>query len=105
MKSPPIELNVSPQSDSGTLYMAHWNDGDVYLAGVDEIWLDLLPFMIARKLLSQGYNPARLLIVRLQGADYRFMSAPLGMVAAPPLLNAASPAAQPTHCIYRRPGW
>jgi hypothetical protein len=100
----PIELNVSPHSDNTMLYMACWNDGDVFLNGIDEIWIDLLPFLIARKLLSQGYDPARPLIVRLQGADYIFMQAPLGVVAATPLLNTAAPVTRSARCLYRRAG-
>ncbi len=65
-----IELMVRPHSDCGYLYKCCWGDGEALLDGIPEIWLDLIAFMVARRLLAQGYNPDRLLIVRLCGADY-----------------------------------
>ena len=65
-----------------------WPDDESGLTGIPEIYLDLAPFMAARFLLSQGYNPQRLLIVRLQGADYELLRAPLGAAAAMPMVNA-----------------
>lgn len=55
-----------------------------------------------RQLLEQGHNLDRLLIVHLQGADLDMMRAPLGAVAATPLVNAAAPVKQPMRCIYNR---
>jgi hypothetical protein len=55
-----------------------------------------MPFLIARSLLSQGYNAKRLLIVRLEGADYEMQRAPLGAVAATPLVNTGAPVSEPT---------
>jgi hypothetical protein len=41
--------------------------------------------MVARKLLSGGSHPER--IVKLRGADFELMHVPLGIVAATPVLN------------------
>jgi hypothetical protein len=73
-----------------------------FLANIPDTWLDLIPYMVARRLLEQGNNPDQLLIVRLRGADFDLMRAPLGVVAATPLLNIDKPVSKPTHCIYRR---
>lgn len=101
----PFELVVEQQADSSwhTMYCVRWDDGEpdsVMLANIPECWLDLIPYMVARKLLEQGNNPDRPLIVRLRGADFELMRAPLGQVAAPPVLND-TPVNQPTHCLYR----
>jgi hypothetical protein len=100
----PFELMVEEQPDSWCCYHVRWCDGEpdsVMLANIPEAWLDLIPFMAARRLLEQGSNPDRLLIVRLHGADFDLMRAPLGVVAAPPLLNVDRPVTRPTHCLYR----
>ncbi len=96
----PIELTVQEHPDSPLHYRIVWLDGDLFLGAIPECWLDLAPYMAARTLLEQGYNASRELIVRLQGADYELMRAPLGVVAAPPSL-ATSPVTQPTRCVYR----
>jgi hypothetical protein len=98
----PFELMVEPQPESCCCYQVRWCDGEpdsVMLANIPEPWLDLIPFMVARRLLEQGSNPDRLLIVRLCGADFDLMRAPLGVVAAPPLLD--KPVTRPAHCLYR----
>ena len=56
----------------------------------------------ARFLLSQGYNSQRLLIVRLQGADYEQLRAPLGAAAAMPKVNVTAPVSQGTRSIFQR---
>jgi hypothetical protein len=56
----------------------------------------------ARFLLSQGYNSQRLLIVRLQGADYELLRAPLGAAAAMPKVNVTAPVSQGTRSIFQR---
>jgi hypothetical protein len=99
----PLELMVEPDTHAWC-YRACWCDGEpdsTFLANIPESWLDLIPFMVARKLLEQGNNPDRLLIVRLRGADFDLMRAPLGVVAAPPLLNTAKPVTKPAYCVYR----
>ena len=78
----PIELTVTPHQDDHSLYRAGWADGDTLLSHIPEPWLDLMGFLIARRLLEQGYDVNRLLVVRLQGADYELMRAPLGAAAA-----------------------
>lgn len=90
-------LTVVP--DSGSTYTVYWGDGDLELAGIPEVYLDLIPFMLARKLLSLGYSARRLLVVRLQGADYEMVRAPLGAVAATPLVNVQAPVSRPAHAV------
>ena len=98
----PIELTVTPHQDDHSLYRAGWADGDTLLSHIPEPWLDLFGFLIARRLLEQGYDVNRLLIVRLQGADFDLMRAPLGAAAATPLVNVAAPVKQAAHAIFRR---
>jgi hypothetical protein len=80
---------------------AQWLDGEPTLCGVPEAWLDLMPYLIARKLLEQGYDAERELIVHLAGADYDLMRAPLGLVAATPVLGAV-PVKHGARCVYSR---
>jgi hypothetical protein len=101
----PFELIVEEQHGDAGCYRVCWCDGEpdpVYLCNLPEIWLDLIPYMVARRLIRQHNNPERLLIVKLRGADYELMRAPLGMVAASPLLNVDNPVNKPAHCLYRR---
>ncbi|MGO9401734.1 MAG: hypothetical protein ACLP19_28435 [Xanthobacteraceae bacterium] len=95
-----IELTMRPHADNGYLFEAIWNDGEVFINGVHEGCIDLAPF--ARRLLEQGYDTRRTLIVRLRGADYLLMHAPLGAVAATPLVNHAHPVEHPTQSIYHQ---
>ena len=83
-----IELTVKPHADNGLLYAACWSDGDAVVHHIPEIFLDLVPFLAARQLVDWGYNLDRQMIVRLQGADYTMMRAPLGCAAAPPQVSA-----------------
>jgi hypothetical protein len=98
----PIEVTVAPQADDGEFYEASWPDGDTMVRGIHEKFLDLIPFMLARQLLEWGYNVERELIVRLQGADYELMRAPLGAVAATPLVNRERPVKGPTRFMRLR---
>jgi hypothetical protein len=93
----PIEMQVEEQN----AYQYHvryeaWHyreprdDGSdkIFLANIPLSWLDIVGFMVARKLVDEGgYDLDRELIVRLQGADRDLTRAPLGIVAATPLLN------------------
>jgi hypothetical protein len=45
-----------------------------------------------------------LLVVRLHGADYELMRAPLGAAAAPPLVNFAPPVKEPAPAMGLRHG-
>jgi hypothetical protein len=96
----PIELTVEPQDefcfrvfwyDNHGQYHDYrdgdWRKDDVVLANVPLPMLDLVPFMAARKLIDYGYDPNRLLIVRIRGGDLDMLRAPLGLVAAPPQLG------------------
>jgi hypothetical protein len=95
-----IKLIVEQQPDDNC-YRVCWCDGEPYWreANIPEILLDLVPYMVARKLLSTGYRPDRILIVKLQGADYELMHAPLGIVAATPVLND-KPVTESTRSLY-----
>lgn len=95
-----ITITVMPQPDS-LHYMACWDEGERLFANIPELWLDLTPFMAARQLLEWGYDPNRLLIVRLQGADYELLRATVGAAAATPLVNTAAPVKQATRCVFR----
>jgi hypothetical protein len=97
---PAIELIVVPR---GPMQCdAQWLDGEPSLCGIPECWLDLMPFLLAHKLIEQGYDAERALIVHLEGADYDLMRAPLGLVAATPTLSAI-PVEHGARCIYRGP--
>jgi hypothetical protein len=92
-----IVLTVMPHPDDDWLCKACWADGGDLVWSVPYHCLDLLPFMIARILLEQGYDLERLLVVRLRGADFEMMRAPLGAVAATPLVNTLKPVRYPQH--------
>ena len=95
----PIELVTQPHPENPQYYYASWPDGETFqLPPIPESLLDLVPYMLARLLFERGYNPARLLVISLRGADYDLMRAPLGLVAAKPQLSAA-PVEHPTHAL------
>jgi hypothetical protein len=99
----PFQLIVEEQPGSDGCYRVRWCDDEpknIFLANIPPSWLDLIPYMVARKLLEQGNNPERLLIVKLRGADFDLMRSPLGVVAAPPLLNTNKPVTQRVHNPY-----
>jgi hypothetical protein len=100
-----IELTVHPHPDEDSYFQVSWTDGEPVILAIFDVYLDLIPFMVARQLLQRGYRDdvERLLVVRLTGADYELMRAPLGQVAAKPLVNT-TPVTRPTHSIYRRRG-
>jgi hypothetical protein len=96
--SPAIEITVVPQRED-CRYRACWPDGETLLTQVPESFLDLIGFMLARRLLEQGYAVERIFIVRLQGADFELMRCPLGTAAAAPLINYAAPVKGPTRAL------
>lgn len=59
----PIELIVRPAKNE--TYGAYWSDGEVLAYDVTEVMPDLMPWLLARKLLMQGYDTERLLAVCL----------------------------------------
>jgi hypothetical protein len=92
MSKPAIEVIVEPHSDNNALYAVWWCDhSDRLLHGLPECWLDVLPWLIARRLLEWEYDTERTLVVKLIGADYEMARAALGALAATPLLNTAAP--------------
>jgi hypothetical protein len=108
MSNMPIELTVSSHHDDHSRYQVSWSDGSHLIVQIPEIWLGLISFMSARALLEQGYKANRVLVIRLQGADYDLVSAPLGAVAATPLINYANPVKQSTRQYgqrYERVQW
>jgi hypothetical protein len=97
----PIEMNVEEQNEyqyrvryDAWQYHEPRDDGSdkIFLANIPLSWLDIVAYMVARKLLDEGgYDVDRQLIVKLQGSDRELMRAPLGVVAATPLLNTDKP--------------
>jgi len=96
----PIEVTAMPDRDDSSQFMVVWN-GSLQAQHVPDIWLDMIPFMVARVLLSQGYNAKRPFIVHLLGADYDLCRSTLGAVAATPLVNTARPVTEPSTCVFR----
>jgi hypothetical protein len=90
-----------PDRDVSWQYAVRWPDGSLQAEHVPDIWIDMIPFMAARVLLSQGYDAARPFIVRLLGADYDLCRSTLGAVAATPLVNTGKPVTHPTTCVFR----
>jgi hypothetical protein len=92
-----IEMTVEEQDEyqyrvryDAWTYREPRDDGrdKIFLANIPLSWVDIISFMIARKLMDEGgYNVDRQLIIKLQGADRELMHAPLGIVAATPLPN------------------
>jgi hypothetical protein len=64
----PIEVMVEEQPELGNSWRVVWcnRDPDILIGNIPECWMDLIPFMVARQLLFQGYDLDQLLIVRLQ---------------------------------------
>jgi hypothetical protein len=97
-----IEMTVEDQG--GRRYRVRWHHygpDDIFLADIPEQWLDLIGFMVARKLAEYGYNSEQLLVVKLQGVDYDLMRTSLGSAAATPKVNFANPVTEPARCIYK----
>lgn len=100
-------FDVMPDRDNSRRYQACRPDdehyrGERYAWDIPEIMLDLLPFMVARKLLAQGYDAGNsFLMLRLQNSDRELCRASLGAVAATPLINHEAPVLAPTYCVYR----
>jgi hypothetical protein len=93
----PIEMLIEPQNEyqyhvryDAWQYRAPRNDGSdkIFLGNIPLSWIDIVSFMIARKLIDEGgYELDSDLIIKLQGSDRELMHAPLGIVAATPLLS------------------
>jgi hypothetical protein len=83
----PITLIVAPEPDHSGLYDIRWSNGSLVAKNIQESFLDLSGFLAARGLIQLGYDPDRLLIVRLEGSDTDLMRAPLGVAAAKPTLG------------------
>jgi len=45
----PFELTVKAHPDDHCLYAVCWSDGDAQIDNIPEIWIDLIPFMVARR--------------------------------------------------------
>lgn len=103
MTLPNIEL-LAVLRRGAPCYDVIWNeDEEVVYEGIPEPLLDLVPFIVARRLLEWGYNTSRTLVVHLRGADYELMRAPLGAVAATPLVNYANPVKRGAYApIYKK---
>lgn len=99
----PFEMVVEPEPDAFARYRVRWCDGEpdgVFGSDIPECWLDLVPYMVARKLFEHGNHPERMLVIKLRGADFELCRAPLGVMAATPRMNT-EPVTEPTRCLYR----
>jgi hypothetical protein len=97
-----IEWVVRPSGDCAC-YQCCWADGSPAMPiWIPEQWLDLTPFLAARFLLENGYPTQAELLVRLVGADRIMARAPLGALAATPLINFDTPVQEGTRELYRR---
>ena len=67
-----LELTVEEHIDDASQYCALWPNGDPAISYVPAEMMDIMPWMCARRLLVAGYDPERMLVVRLAGADYEF---------------------------------
>jgi hypothetical protein len=93
----PIEMQVEPQDEyryrvryDAWNYLAPRDDGKDkhFLSNIPLSWIDIIGFMVARKLIDEGgYELDRELVVKLQGSDRELMHAPLGIAANTPMLN------------------
>jgi hypothetical protein len=79
------ELVVEQCPDKKRHLKVRWADGGEFWTNVPEIFLDLMPFAIARWLLHLDYDLERILVVRLHfpdwGDDREIIRAPLGALA------------------------
>jgi hypothetical protein len=98
----PVELFLESQ---GSHFTASFADGHILLNGTPEIWLDLAPYLIARALLDQGYDPQRIVVVRLRGDGHVVAHGEtIAVLAATPFPNRTTPVRGPIRCIYRDQG-
>jgi hypothetical protein len=93
----PIEMTVEEQNEyqyrvryEAWTYRELRDDGrdKIFLANIPSSWLDVVAFLVARKLMDEGgYDVDRQLIIRMQGSDRDLMRASIGVLAATPLPN------------------
>jgi hypothetical protein len=98
-----LVLTVEQHYDDDEQLCARFEDGSPCIAYIPSSMLFLVGHMAACKLLAEGYDPDRHLLVRLRGADYDLISAPLGCAAAQPLVNYDKPVHEAASIVYRRP--
>jgi hypothetical protein len=99
----PLRLTVSEHHDDHSRYQVNWDDGSQLICHIPEIWFRLIPQLAACALIEQGYSARRVLDVHVQGSDFALVCAPLGVVAAPPLLNYKNPVRHKTRRYGQRP--
>lgn len=97
-----IVLTVSSHENDDHVFAVYDAAGEPIVSFIPEEMLDITPWMAARRLLIQGLDPDRMLVVRLVGADFEMLRCSLGIAAATPLPNVEHPVFEPMHCIYRR---
>jgi hypothetical protein len=97
-----IVLTVTSHVNDDHVYAAYDAAGEPIVSFVAEELLDLVPWLAARRLLVQGLDPDRMLVVKLVGADYLMLHCTLGQAAATPLPNLEHPVFEPMTCMYRR---
>ncbi len=98
-----IELTVTPHDDDDSQYVVREANGDPVVSYVPEAMWDLIGYMVARRLMEQGLDPDRHLVIRLAGADFVMMHCTLGQAAATPLINFNAPVHEPASVVYKRP--
>ena len=97
-----LELTVELHFDDDEQLCARFDNGEPCISFIPSSMIGLIGHMCACKLLADGYDPERQLIVRLQGADYDLLRAPLGCAAAQPLVNFDAPVSEPMSVVYKR---
>ena len=98
-----LVLTVELHYDDEDQLCARFDSGEPCISFIPASMIFLIGHMCACKLLADGYDPERQLIVRLQGADYDLLRAPLGCAAAAPLVNYDAPVHEPASVVYKRP--
>jgi hypothetical protein len=97
-----LVLIVREHDDDPEQYVASFENGDPCIAHIPAVMLNLIGFMVGCRLLEQGHDPEKRIIVRLAGADYSLLDCTLGVAAARPLPNVEHPVFEATSVIYKR---
>lgn len=97
-----IVVGVEEHFDDPDQLCARFTNGDPVISYIPAAMIGLIGHMCACRLLEQGCDPKRELIVTLVGADHELLRAPLGCAAAKPLVNYAEPVSEPMSLVYRR---
>jgi hypothetical protein len=94
----PFELVVKEQ-DFGRLQV-RWCDNkpdNIFLANIPDSWLDLVPFMVARKIVGSLEQPRAPVDRQIAWRRFRFDARPTRYCWRPPLLNTDNPVGKAMH--------